>query len=240
MEAITSKSAIDVITKRLVDIYNDEGEIGFLKALHKQVLRKKVRFPLLEYAGRELFEQIPGKSQLVILDKIVDLHEIGGNVLAGIGLQLRLRKYFRQSINKSVEYIITGDEWYVCDIIGERVMGHSLLTQPVKTLPVLRKLAKHENKWVVRSVGVAAHYAIKKGLTKEYVEEVFSLLLSLGNSEDFHTKRGIGWAAKTTVKFYPEFITKYEGDIEKTGQWFKTKVKIGLGRKDKYAHRYKS
>lgn len=115
------------------------------------------------------------------------------------------------------------------------------MTEPVKTLPLLKKLAGDENKWLVRCVGVAAHYAIKKGLKKQYVDEMFVLLLSLCNTTDFHTKKGIGWAAKTSAKFHPDIIAKYQLHIERderVKQWFKTKIKIGLGRSYKYAQRY--
>jgi hypothetical protein len=240
MVIISSKATITAITERLLGIYYQEGVDAFIKAFHTQILKKKVRFPVLEHAGKLLYESIPVKEQIDVTDKIIGLHEIGSNTVAGTILQLRLEKHFKQSIDKAIEYIITGDEWYVCDIIGERVMGHGLLTQPEKTLPVLKKMAKNESKWIVRCIGVAAHYAIKKGLEKKYVEEVFKLLLSLGDTTDFHTKKGIGWAAKTTSKFYPDLVDKYSAQIEGTKQWFKTKVKIGLSRKEKYAHRYNS
>lgn len=195
---------------------------------------------MLEHAGKILYDDIPVKERITVLDKIISLREVGSYVLAGIILQLGSEKHFKRSIDKAMEYIIAGDEWYVCDIIGERVMGHALLRQPGKTLPALRKMATHDSKWIVRSIGVAGHYAIKKGLEKKYVEEMFLLLLSLGNTTELHTKKGIGWAAKTTAKFYPDIIMKYSAEIEGTKQWFKTKVKIGLSRKEKYAHRYNS
>jgi len=242
MAIISSKATIGAITEKLLATYNSEGIDAFISQLDKKILQQKVRFPVLEYAGTMLHNAIPSKKQLTVADQIIDLHQIGSNVFAGIILQLRLEEHFAQSIEKAIEYIITSDEWYVCDIIGERVMGHGLLTHPKKMLPTLHKLAKHENKWIVRCIGVAAHYAIKKGLKKEYVENVFRLLLSLSNTTDFHTKKGIGWAAKTTAKFHPDIIDTYRKQIDDatTKQWFKTKVKIGLSRTDKYAHRYNS
>jgi hypothetical protein len=117
----------------------------------------------LEFAAKKIFISIPEKKQTEITNKIIALHEIGSITIAGMILQLRLEKYFLPSINKAIEYIIEGNEWYVCDIIGERVMGFSLLTQPKKTIPVLKKLSEHTDKWIVRSVGVATHYAVKKG-----------------------------------------------------------------------------
>ncbi len=210
--------------------------------IHKTVLKKKVKFPLLEYFTKELSLIIPKQKQIKFLEEIVALDEIGSYTIAGKLLQLRLEKDLLQSLKKAEEYIITADKWYACDIIGERVFGFSLLNQPHKIIPVLKKLAKHEDKWMVRSIGVAGHYAIKKGLDKTSADTLFKLLLSLSNTTDFHTKKGIGWAAKTTAKFHPDIIKKHQKEIysdPEVKQWFKTKIKIGLSRSFKYAGKYK-
>jgi len=240
MKIITSKHEVNLIVEEAISINNDTGTDAFIKFIHTELLKKKVRFPLLEFAAKKIFVSIPEKKQIEITDKIIALHEIGSNTIAGMILQLRLEKHFSQSINKAIEYIIEGDEWYVCDIIGERVMGFALLTQPDNAIPVLKKLATHSDKWIVRSVGVATHYAVKKGLKKKFVSDMFALLLSLSTVTDFHTKKGIGWAAKTIAKFYPDIISDFKTEIEneKVRQWFKTKIKIGLGRSYKYAARY--
>jgi len=241
MTPIGSKAQLKPVIAALLDLYTQQGAAAFVEALHEKVLKQKIRFPVLEYVGLELYKAIPSKEQLPVLDQVAGLHTVGGNVLAGIILQQRLGTHFNASIQKAGEYMILGNEWYVCDIIGERVLGHALLTQPEKTIPVLRKLARNDDKWLVRSVGVASHYAIKKGLPKVFVEEVFSVLLSLSNATEFHTKKGIGWAAKTTAKFYPGIIETHRPYIDaspEVKQWFKTKLKIGLGRTSKYANRY--
>jgi 3-methyladenine DNA glycosylase AlkD len=206
--------------------------------VHKAVLKKKVKFPLLEYLTKELSIIIPRQKQIAFLDEIVALDEIGSYTITGKLLQLRIEKNLSESLKKAEEYIITADKWYACDIIGERVFGFSLLKYPDKIIPVLKKLSKHRDKWMVRSIGVAGHYAIKKGLDKATTEILFKLLLSLSNTTDFHTKKGIGWAAKTTSKFHPDIIKKYKKEIyndPEVQQWFKTKIKIGLSRSYKYA-----
>lgn len=222
--------------------YAQEGEQPFITQLVATVLDKKIRFPLLEHAGTILYKQLPGANQLSITDAIVAANRIGSYVLAGIMLQHRTQVHFQQSIAKAVAYIIQGNEWYVCDIIGERVMGHALLTMPQQAIPSLKELARHDDKWIVRSVGVATHYAVKKGLRKADTEEMFRLLLSLASTTDFHTKKGIGWAAKTVAKFHPDIIDAHRKEIDSdvVKQWFKTKIKIGLGRTEKYANRYTS
>jgi hypothetical protein len=239
VKTITSKSAIDRIFNESAVKENDTPK-NYADFFLTKLFKKKIKFPFLEYATIKISELIPDKSQIDFLNEITAHKALGGNVVAGKMLQLRMEKYFKPSFEKAVEYIIAGNEWYVCDIIGERVMGHGLLFFPEQTIPVLKKYAKDENSWTVRTIGVATHYATKKGLKKIHVEEMFRLLLSLSASTDFHVKTGTGWGAKTCVKFYPDLADKYEKEImdEKTGQWFRTKISIGLGRAFKYAGKF--
>lgn len=224
----------------LLEAYNGAGEKAFVERLDQLILQHKVKFPLLEFLAKSLYQQLPPEVHIPVCDAIINRHTLGGNVIAGMLLQLHLPSKLKPSIDKAVEYIIEGNTWYVCDIIGERVMGHALLTQPIQSLPLLQALARHENKWILRSVGTAGHYAIKNGLEKKYVSEFFALLLSLSTTTDFHTKKGVGWAVKTTAKFHPDIIQAYGPQLEKADirPWFRTKLRIGLSRTSKYAHRH--
>jgi len=235
MEKINNKATVKHILLEAKSVLNQNGAGAFVTVLHNTLLKKKVRFPLLEYAAKEMASAIPYAEQISITDQIIELREIGSQVLAGIILQQRLSQNFQQSISKACDYIQFGDEWYVCDIIGERVLGYALLTTPDKTIPLLRQLAIHEDKWIVRAVGVATHYAVKKGLESVFVVPVFDILLSLAGTTDFHTKKGIGWGAKTVAKFHPDIIDRYHPDITstQTKQWFRTKIRIGLSRSKK-------
>lgn len=230
MESISSKATIKHIVAAALHTLQDGGREAFVTSLHDTLLKKKVRFPLLEYAAGEIAASVPDGEQAEIMDAIVRLRETGSQVLAGMMLQLRLPRHFEASVDKACAYIRFGDQWYVCDIIGERVLGHALLTMPEKTMPVLQQLSQHENKWMVRTVGVAAHYAVKKGLPPVFVEPVFRILLSLSGTTEFHTRKGIGWGAKTVAKFHPDLIARYQPRIEAatTRQWFRTKINIGL------------
>jgi len=233
MEIISSKAILKPVLQQLHAVYERSGKDAFITALHQSVLKKKIRFPLLEFVAAALSGFIPEKEQTGITDRITGLKEIGGNVIAGILLQLRLPEHFDQSVEKACEYIIAGDQWYVCDIIGERVLGHALLTNPRKTIPLLKRLAEDSDKWIVRTIGVATHYAVKKGLDAAYVTPVFELLLSLANTTDFHTKKGIGWGAKTVARFHPQIVAQYTqqiGSAETVKQWFRAKINIGLNR----------
>lgn len=203
------------------------------ESVNKIILTKKIKFPVLEHCAKDLYKEIALAKQLDFLDTLITPKEMGSWVIAGMMLQLRLEKQLDECLQKATYYIIEGNEWYVCDIVGERVIGHALLKYPALMLPKLPVLAAHPDKWIVRSVGVAAHYATKKGMQPYHAEEVFKLLLSLANTTDFHTKKGIGWGAKTIARFHPYIIEKYTLQIFENPyvkQWFRTKVKIGVGR----------
>ncbi|MBU7016143.1 MAG: DNA alkylation repair protein [Theionarchaea archaeon] len=79
-------------------------------------------------------------------------------------------------MEKSREYIIKGDTWYVCDIIGERSLGHALVNSFDKSLPWFKKFLNDENKWVKRSVGAAIHFFSKRVIDQP---EKTQLLLDL-------------------------------------------------------------
>lgn len=217
------------------DFSNIDASLSYLE---KTFLTQKIKFPLLEFLADHLSGLIPDQQKELFLKRLIATDALGSYVIAGKLLQNILPVKTTKALELAEEFIISGDAWFVCDIVGERVFGHALLTQPELSIKVLKGLTKHSNSWMLRVIGVAAHYAIKNGLRKNFAEEVFEILLSLSQAKDFHTKKGIGWAAKTAVKFYPDFASRYEGEITASGAWFKTKIKIGLGRSEKYAHRY--
>lgn len=243
MKIISGRADIKPILEKVISVYEQSGNDAFIESVHNAILKRKIRYPILEYAAQELYKYFPEAEQVNITDRVIALNENGSEVIAGKILQLRLADHYDESINKAVEYIIHGSNWLPCDTIGERVFGHALLVSPEKTILVLKQLSHHDNKWVIRSIGVAVHYAVKKGLKKQYADEMFRLLLSFAGTTEFHIKKGIGWAAKTIAKFHPDIIASYEerlnNDVQ-IKQWFKTKIMIGLGRTYKYAGRYTS
>lgn len=239
MRVITRKSEIRTLLRECIQAYHANGVSACLTALENQILNKKIKFPLLEFCAHELYQEVKQEEQIELCDKIERLKTEGGNVLLGIILQNRLNNHFKPSIDKATEYISQADIWYVCDIIGERVYGYSLLSNPQRTILQIKKLSKHSANWVVRALGAGIHYAIKKGLNKEKVALVFPILLSLANAKDKEIRQGIGWAAKTTAKFHPDIIEQFEKEIQNKGQvanWFRTKISIGLYRNN-YAKR---
>ncbi|HMQ59777.1 MAG TPA: DNA alkylation repair protein [Flavilitoribacter sp.] len=213
---------------------------AFMDLLERDVLSQKIKFPLLEWLTLEWLKVLPGERQVEMAERIVGVKAIGSYVMAGVILRERLPHDFAGAMSKARDFIISGDEWYVCDIIGERVPGYALLTMPKMALPELNRMARHSNKWIVRAVGVAAQLAVKWGLPPGYAEKTFKLLLSLADSTDFHTGKGVGWGAKTIARFHPDMVRTYLPDIlddPSIRPWFKRKLNIGLNLSLKDAER---
>ena len=213
---------------------------AFMDLLERDVLSRKIRFPLLEWLTLEWLNVLPGERQVEIAERIVGVKAIGSYVMAGVILRERLPYDFGNAMRKARDFIISGDKWYACDIIGERVPGYALLTMPKQALPELARMARHPDKWIVRSVGVAAHLAVKWGLSPDYAEKTFQLLLNLAGSTDFHTGKGVGWGAKTIARFHPGMVRTYLPEIladPSIRPWFKRKLNIGLNLSLKDAER---
>lgn len=239
MKVITRKTEVKERLIKCLNLYYSEGLIECLHELETLLLSQKVKFPLLEYCAQEFYLRLQPNEHLLFCDKIQALKTEGGNVILGIILQKRLEDHFLESINKATEYIADADIWYVCDIIGERVYGYSLLHNPDITISEFNRLSKHETHWVIRALGAGTHYAIKKGLHSNHVKTVFTLLLTMANTKNKEIRQGIGWAAKTTAKFHPEIIKDFHNEINNTNtveNWFRNKISIGLNRHE-YAKR---
>jgi 3-methyladenine DNA glycosylase AlkD len=232
IKIITRKGDVKPVLEESIRVYNGQGVFALIDHFHQTILAHKVKFPLLEYCAKTLFEALNSSDQLRLCDEICKRKTEGGNVILGIILQLRLPADYEGSIEKARAYIADADEWYVCDIIGERVWGVALLTQFDRMIETFKHLGSDKSHWVVRSLGAGGHYAIKKGLEKEKVEQVFLLLMNMSNTNNRQVKQGVGWAAKTTAKFHPDLIQKYQLQIEAAAipNWFRNKIEIGLNR----------
>lgn len=233
METITRKPTIKSLTDICLEVFKEQGIKGFINEIHDQILTQKVKFPILEYCASILYDRIPQDLHVEVCDRIERLKTEGGNVIIGYLLQLRLEDQLEESLSQAAQFISKADIWYVCDIIGERVFGHSILTYPEATLPYIKMYATHESQWVVRSVGAGCHYAVKKGLKENHAIEVFQVLLGHANAKNKEIRQGIGWAAKTTARYHPKIIQLFQSTIEdqmKVSNWFRKKVTIGLER----------
>ncbi|MBO9702161.1 MAG: hypothetical protein J7604_18270 [Sporocytophaga sp.] len=162
MKSITKKGDLNHEILQCFEALDAEGFNAFLSEVYQRLLFPKIKFPLLEYCATEISQRLEEKDHIEFCSGISKLKTIGGNVLIGIMLQKRLSVNFIQSMEKAAEYIEQGEEWYVTDIIGERVYGIALLRYNTEALSFLYQLSNNASPFVVRSIGPGAHYASKK------------------------------------------------------------------------------
>lgn len=235
MRTITSRKQVNPTLSQLGLIHTSQTEVThlseeFWKLLESEILSHKVKFPILEYVAVTLQKTMNGDEIDDFFERLAAAKRESSYPIIGKLLQNQLEKDITNTFNKAIDQIIRGDVWYACDIISERVFGEGLLRDFDASYACLLKMGHHENMWIQRSIGIAAHYATKKHLPKAQVEKLFFLILDHGHKTSLYIKKGIGWPAKTIAKFHPDLIYKHEQRIKKTklSKWFQNKINIGL------------
>lgn len=238
IKTITAKSVVkaDIETIHTLCDRKDLSLLADWLDLH--YLMHKVKFPVLEYLTGFFYEKLDESLLIDLLDELISRDRIGSYVFAGKALQLHYSSNQSLSLKKVKEYMVLGDKWYSCDIMGERVFGHAMLEDFDKVFPEMEKAVCDESIWVVRAVGTGMHYATKKGLHVSSVELLFDLLCRQKNRNEFHVKKGMGWAAKTICKFYPEMVRAKHGEWKDASPWFLSKLDKGFYLSAKYAGKY--
>jgi len=176
------------------------------------LLAAKAPFPILDLVGRILGERGKGEPQklLAFFDLLVRTRAMGGYVIAGQGLIGINDVDLRLSFARARGYIVWGDAWYVVDIIGERPLGHGLLSHFDEAVGFLEGFAGDENPWVRRSVGVAVHFFAKRVRNDPTrIERLLALLAPLIEERDTSALKGIGWGLKTIGRYYPDLLVVF-------------------------------
>lgn len=195
-----------------VNLSIEANNIQNAYAILEPILLVKTPFRYLDIIGESIGVNCPNRLEayLSFWDEVSKNREMGGYVVVGQALIALLRTNPSLCFRKAVEYLIEGDEWYVCDIIGERVMGHALTNYYESTFDLFDELVNHDNPWVRRSVGVAVHYFAKRCREEEKKAiELMNLLEPQLLEKDLKVIKGIGWGLKTIGRYYPKSLTDY-------------------------------
>ncbi len=184
----------------------------------KPILDTKCPFSKLDHLGREIGKESSDFGALIVtFDRIIDYNAMGGFVIVGQALIWFLPSNLTEVIEKSREYIIKGNAWYVCDIIGERSVGHAVVNHFDRTLPWLEILLKDDNTWVKRSVGVAIHFFSKRVLDQpEKTKKLLQVVEPHLEEKQINFVKGIGWGLKTIGRHHPDILVQFlKSQIEK-------------------------
>jgi 3-methyladenine DNA glycosylase AlkD len=206
-----SKEEINEIAENAAKYLLENNEILFLETL-KPILDDKCAFSKLDMLGGTLGYKLKYSPDVLIkgFDILVNYNKMGGYVVLGQGLIQLLPENLDIVMKKSREYIILGDKWYVCDIIGERSIGQSLVDHFDITIPWIEKFLEDENNWIKRTAGVSVHFFTKR--TKKDKERTAILLNKLAphiEEKQIDVVKGIGWGLKTIGKYHPDLLVPF-------------------------------
>ncbi|MBU0765176.1 MAG: DNA alkylation repair protein [Bacteroidetes bacterium] len=219
-----NKPEIRMLADQLSGLYANGEESDFSRLFRERLFSQKISFPYMEVVGEVLYERLGAERCLKITDGLANEEYVGGFVVAATVLQKHLRQDFSLSCKKAVEYMIAGNTWYVCDIIGERVFGYGLVNDFSKMFACLEKFIDHESHWIRRVVGVAVHVAAKRQIGQEKIEKLFYLSMRQAYEKNYHVKKGCGWGIETIAKFYPDFAVSARHLVEedpKVNSWIR-------------------
>jgi 3-methyladenine DNA glycosylase AlkD len=206
------------IAERCVEAINREDQEEFWNVLNP-VLDAKVPFPVLDKVGKRLGEsgKLDPSKYFVVFDEIIAKDKMGGYVIVGQALAAFLETELEASIRKAAEIIAEGQKWYVCDIVGERVLGQALIAHFDSAISVLEQMTVLEEQWVRRSIGVAVHFfAKRRPEDRERVRRLMELLSLLIEDKRVFVVKGVGWGLKTIGKYQPKLVEDYLQETMKT------------------------
>ena len=179
------------------------------------ILNKRTPFNMLDIIGSRIGERaLSHKNKyLEFFDLLSAKKLMGGYVVIAQSLIYFLQNDCRECFEKAKEYMIEGDEWYVCDTFGERVLGYAMIDHYDKTRSLFQEFICDENHWVRRSVGVAAHFFTKRcqgdKRDDQKAAEILELLTPQICERDIRILKGIGWGLKTLGRYYPKLLVPY-------------------------------
>lgn len=221
-----SKQELQQLAEKVVNtILSGDNEV--IQIL-KPILDVKCPFAKLDTLGKHIGKAGAGSDNaeafFTAFDSIIEYNAMGSFVIVGQALIHFLPDHFKSVMEKSKEYIIKGDTWYVCDIIGERSPGHALVAYFDETIPWFEKFLEDECKWVQRSVGVAIHFFSKRVLDQpEKTKELLTLVEPHLERKQTDFAKGVGWGLKTIGKHHPDILMQFletqlrlKRDISKT------------------------
>jgi len=206
-----TKEEIKLLAGEVTDLIL-AGENNKAIEILKPILDTKCPFVRLDFLGREIGSAGINKPGIFFkfFDELIDYNAMGGFVIVSRALTEFLENNFDLVMEKSKEYIIKGDVWYVCDIIGERSIGQGLVDYSDETIPVLERFLEDENRWVRRSAGVAVHFFSKRVQNdEEKTKKLLNLIEPHIGEKQIDAIKGIGWGLKTIGKYHPGILLKF-------------------------------
>jgi 3-methyladenine DNA glycosylase AlkD len=195
--------------------YIENGKIDRVWNELLPVLNEKTSFQQLDIIGGEIGKRAVSckDKYMAFFDLLSDRKLMGGYVVIAQALTALLQEDCRCCFERAKTYMIAGDEWYVCDTFGERVLGYAMIDHYDKTQSLFQEFVSDDNHWVRRSVGVAAHFFAKRcrgdKRDDKKATEILALLTPQLCERDIRILKGIGWGLKALGRYYPDLLIPY-------------------------------
>jgi 3-methyladenine DNA glycosylase AlkD len=224
MESDPKKSLVNPNNQKKISLSRDERELLAEKVVSavvsntdafpilQPILDFKCPFRQLDDIGARIGKGLKNRPDLFfkLCDTIVEYNAMSGFVIVGHALIMGLPYTFDRVMEKSREYIIQGDVWYVCDIIGERSIGYAVVNHFDKSIPWLKKFLEDENTWIKRSAGVAIHFFSKRVLSEpEKTKMLLQVVEPYLEEKQTDVVKGIGWGLKTIGRHHPDLLMAF-------------------------------
>jgi hypothetical protein len=188
-----------------------DDSVGAFTVL-KSILNQRTPFSHLDRIAAAV-THCPWKETSELLELIAQDGSEGGWVLIGSCLRGYYPARTAQIVDDCRRYIVAADSWYGADILGERVPGPALVSDFEPATGFFLTWRSDGNRWVRRSIGVAAHYWAKRSRGDQALagqaETLLDFLELMFEEWDMDAVKGIGWGLKTLGRYYPESMTPW-------------------------------
>lgn len=176
------------------------------------IIEARTPFRLLDRIGSQLsatpFDQLDPFNALIAAGK-----SEGGWVVVASSLTAKYFDHPEEVFNRAHDFIVQADVWYAADITSERVPGPALVKDFDQAIDLLADWRTDGNRWVRRSVGVAAHYWAKKSNADPKLHNQATALLGftlpMFSEWEMDATKGIAWGLKTIGRNYPDLMAEW-------------------------------
>lgn len=207
---LSNEYILEIADNAVIYLSNNNYDL-FLDSL-KPILDNKCPFSKLDLIGKTIGYRLKDFPELVVkgFDILIHYNKMGSYVISGQGLTQLLPEHIELVMEKSRQYILFGDTWYVCDIIGERSIGKSLVDYFDITVPWIEKFLEDESNWIKRTAGVSIHFFSKRIIDqKEKTLVLLNILEPHIEEKQIDVAKGIGWGLKTIGRYHPDILSQF-------------------------------
>lgn len=169
-------------------------------------------FALLDRIG-EAVGTGPVAAVNAFLEETARSDTMGGWVVIASAMRQQLVRDPAGAFARCRDYVVRADTWYATDILGERVPGPALVADFDRSLARLAPWRRDPNRWVRRTVGVAAHFWAKRSRGaaefRARVPVLLDLLAPMFDEHNVDAVKGIGWGLKTLGRYCPDLVAAW-------------------------------